>query len=290
MAVQRIKIFDQPVDFVDCAEVAEGFRSILRGWDLEVIPYDSGVQPYLTFEKRRYGYHWDAPWIADKNRRTEDPSVSVMDAVCDFHYEFIDWFVDRNPEYFCVHMAGVEFGDNAVIFPCIQKAGKSTLSIQLAAMGHRLFGDDVVGLSAAGGEAVALGLLPRIRLPLPSAVIDRQFENYVQARKGLSDKYWQYVELGAEEMAALWEARPVAGIVLLERGTDGPPRLEPLEKSAAIKALIDRNFGRLRDPDRIFDCFRDLAFSCQTRVLRYTKPKEAAELLEKEFGPARGGE
>ncbi len=287
MSTVRLQIFDKPVDFIDCEDVADGFRSILRGWDIRNLDYDPAIPAYITFEKRDYGYHWDAPWIEDKDRRTEEPSVSVMDAVCDFHYEFIDWFVDRHPDHFCLHTAGIEFDGKAVIFPCVQKAGKSTLSIQLAQRGHRLLGDDVVALSATGREAASLGLLPRVRLPLPVKVVDDEFVRFVDQRKGLSDEYWQYVELGENEIAPLWGALPVTGIVLLERGAKGPPVLEPLPKSAAMKALIDRNFGRMRDPNRIFDSLRDLAFNCECMVLRFTRPIDAARLLEDHFGRGR---
>lgn len=85
MTTLRLRIFDQPVDFVDCAEVADGFRSILRGWQIDEVPFDPDVRPHLSFKRRDYGYFWEAPWIEDKTRREKDPSVSVMDAVCDFH-------------------------------------------------------------------------------------------------------------------------------------------------------------------------------------------------------------
>ena len=279
-----MRIFNQPVDFIDCDAIAAGFRSILRGWDIAEIPYDPDTSAYLSFEKRDHGYHWDAPWIADKNRRAEDPSISVMDAVCDFHYEFIDWFVDQNPNHFCLHTAGVEFDGKAVIFPCVQKAGKSTLSLHLSMMGHRLLGDDVIAMSKSGEKAISLGLLPRMRLPLPEMVIGKEFTDFIGARQGLSDRHWQYVEMNTDEMAPCWTEFPVSGIVLLERGADGPPTISELSKSDALKALIDRNFGQLRKPDLVFDALRDLSQRCQTRLLRFSRPYEAARLLEKEFG------
>ena len=287
MTTTRLQMFNQPVDFIDCDSIAVGFRSILRGWDIVEVPFDPDTPAYMVFEKRDYGYHWDAPWIADKNRRVEDPSVSVMDAVCDFHYEFIDWFVDQNPDHFCLHMAGVEFDGKAVVFPCVQKAGKSTLALHLSMLGHRLLGDDVVAMSTSGGKAISLGLLPRMRLPLPKAVIGKKFKDFIDARQGLSDRHWQYVDLSQAELAPLWTELPVAGIVLLERGADGPPTLVELSKSDAIKALIDRNFGQLRNPDLIFDALRDVSQQCQTRLLRFSRPDDAAKLLQKEFGGGR---
>lgn len=282
MAVRRFSIFDQPVDFIDCDDVAAGFQSILRGWTITETPFDPSVAPYLSFEKRSYGYHWDAPWIPDRTRRVDNPSVSVMDAVCDFHYEFIDWFVDRHPDFFCLHTAAVAFAGKAVLFPSAQKAGKSTLTIELASRGHQVLGDDVVALTPDGRQAYALGLLPRIRLPLPPEAIAGSLRGFVDAHAGLSDRHWMYVDLPAANLLPLGASVPVGGIVLLERGHD-EASLTPVTRSQAIKALIDQNFGRLRDPDAIFDCLQALAESSDCMLLRYARPADAARLIENHF-------
>jgi hypothetical protein len=282
METLRLSMFGHPVDFVGCSEVADGFRSILRGWDIAAMPFDPAVEPILRFEKRSHGYHWDAPWIEDKTRRIEDPSVSVMDAVCDFHYEFIDWYVALNPDHFCLHTAAIRFGGKAALFPCVQKAGKSTLSLQLAQRGHRMLGDDVVALTPHGDRAVALGLLPRMRLPLPAAKLTPELLDYIAANGGLGDRHWQYVDLG-EQVSPLGETMPVGAVVTLRRGVKGKPRLSEIPRSAAIRALIDRNFGRMRDPDAIFDRLRELAFSSQCLHLEYDRPLDAALLLERHF-------
>lgn len=52
------------------------------------------------------------------------------------------------------------------MFPESSKAGKSTLTVAFAAASYRVFGDDVLGLTAQG-EGVAMGVAQRLRLPLP---------------------------------------------------------------------------------------------------------------------------
>lgn len=284
MKIQRYRIFDETVDFVDCPEVAVGFRSILRGWSIDELPHDSRHPAYITFRRGKNRFSWNAPWLEGRERRLQDPSRTLFDAICDFHYEFIDWYVARNPEYFCLHMAAAIFPCGAVLFPCEQKAGKSILTVQLAQRGHRILGDDVVAMTPEAGHATALGLLPRLRLPLPEKVLTLDLIDFIQNRSVLSDKYYQYVDLAEGEISSFGEKAPICGVVLLERRKKAKAGLTRLSVSSALKALIDRNFGRLRDPDGIFDRLRQIASDNPCYTLRYSRPEEAALVLEERFG------
>lgn len=283
MITRRYLIFGQPIDFVDCHEVADGFRSILRGWNVSEIAHDPASPAYLTFRKRGKIYDWDTPWKTNVERRIDDPSLNVMEAVCDFHYEFIDWFAERNPHLFYVHMAAVEFAGKAVLFPAVQKAGKSTIAMYCVQRGYRLLGDDVVGLSPEDFEAKTLGLLPRMRLPLHPSFAP-SFHDFIGRHAGLYDKRWQYVDLDHSQILNCGESRPVAGIVILDRRPDVRASLLPAPASAAIKAMIDRNFGLLEHPGLVFDCFKKLALEADCRRLIYSDPAEAVDLLADAFG------
>lgn len=286
MAVCRFEIYGEPVDFVDCREVADGFRSILAGWDMREIAIDPAVPAYVTFRRERGIYDWQAPWIKDRTHRDADPSRDLMEAVCDFHYEFIDWFADRNPRHFCVHMAAVDFGGSAILFPAIQKTGKSTLSLHCAQSGKAMLGDDVVAIDPDTQEAVALGLMPRMRLPLHPRFRE-DFRQFLSARAGLTDRRWQYVNLRQDEILPYGARLPIGGVVILDRRQEGRAHVEPVKASRALKALIDRNFGALAEPGRIFDCFRDIVASRPCRLLTYSDPAAAAALLAGEFGSAQ---
>jgi len=283
MAVHRYLIYGEPVDFVDCREVADGFASILSGWDVREVAHDPLVPAYVTFRRDGGIYDWQAPWIKGRNRRDDDPSLDLMEAVCDFHYEFIDWFADRNPRHFCIHMAAVEFAGRAVLFPAVQKTGKSTLALHCASRGRALLGDDVVAIDPDIGEAVALGLMPRMRLPLHPR-FDAAFRAFMAARAGLSDRRWQYVTLGAGEIVPYGRRLPIGGVVILDRRKDVAATIEQVMPSRALKALIDRNFGALNEPGRIFDCLRQTVLDTDCRLLTYSDPDEAAALLEMTFG------
>jgi len=283
MTTYRFEFYGELVDFIDCREVAEGFASILHGWTLRQLPYDPSRPAYVTFHRKRGVYEWNTPWLTGRNRHETDPSCNVMEAVCDFHYEFIDWYADRNPSHFCIHMAAVEFAGRAVLFPAIQKTGKSTLALHCVARGYRLLGDDVVALD--GEETIALGLLPRMRLPLHSS-FRSDFVDFIHRRALLSDVRWQYVSLGEEKILPYGHRLPVSGVVILDRRKDVRASMARAAPSTALKALIDRNFGVLDDPGRIFDCFHALVRRAACHVLTYSDPNEAVTLLERSFGTA----
>lgn len=285
MTTHRFEIFGEPVDFIDCREVADGFASILRGWEVRGIPYDPSAPAYVTFRREGGIYDWNTPWLKGRNRRDEDPSLNLMEAVCDFHYEFIDWYADRNPAYFCVHMAAVEFGAGAVLFPAIQKTGKSTLALHCVEQGYRLLGDDVVAVDGETSEAIAPGLLPRMRLPLHSS-FKPAFVDFIARHAGLSDKRWQYVSLGEGQIVPQGERLPISGVVILDRRRDAQASIARAAPSTAIKALIDRNFGVLSDPGRIFDCFHALVRRADCHVLTYSDTSEAVALLGETFSIA----
>jgi hypothetical protein len=287
MTIHRFEIYGEPVDFIDCREVAEGFASILRGWEVSEVPHDVRVPAYVTFHREAGIYDWNTPWLKGRNRREDDPSLDLMEAVCDFHYEFIDWFADRNPAHFCVHMAAVEFGGNAVLFPAIQKTGKSTLALHCVQSGFRLLGDDVVAIDGDTSEAISLGLLPRMRLPLHPS-FRSGFVDFINRHAGLSDKRWRYVSLVDRQIAPYGARLPIGGVVILDRRKGVRASISQAPDSAALKALIDRNFGLLDDPGRIFDCFRTLVHAADCRLLTYSNPEEAVELLAKTFGDASG--
>ncbi|MCF3643354.1 hypothetical protein LXM94_25730 [Rhizobium sp. TRM95111] len=286
--VDRYRIFGEPVDFMNCRAVAEGFRSILRGWDFDECPIAPDEAAYMRFEHRNGIYSWDAPWISERLKDKRGRIDTVADAVCDFHYEFIDWYVDRHPLSFCMHTAAVAFKDGAVLFPAIQRAGKTTLSVHLAKRGHRLIGDDVVAIDVETLQTNALGLLPRIRLPLPCDRTDADYGQFVAKRAGLSDRHWQYVALQDDELCRLGENHAIAAIVLLDRRPSGAAEFAPVSGGMALKTLIDQNFGIVDRPNLVFDRLKALATSRLCLALRYSDVSEAADLLSERFGVAAG--
>ena len=104
MTTDRFEIYGEPVDFIECREVAEGFpRSCADGrcMRFRMIRRDRPMSPFAA---RATSMSGTPPGSRGQNWRKSDPSRNVMEEVCDFQYEFIDWYTDRNPSHFCVPM------------------------------------------------------------------------------------------------------------------------------------------------------------------------------------------
>lgn len=278
----HIKGFSQPVDFLDCPALATGIASILRGWEVKQIPYSETEDPLITFQKKGKYYDWIAPWVGKSQLDKKKPPKTVVNAICDFHYEFTDWYVAEHPEHFCLHCAAVKIGGGLVVFPNIQKAGKSILTVQLAADGQIIFGDDVLAINPHENRGIALGMIPRVRLPLPDTLDDRVKE-FVTSRCGPTSHHYQYVALKDTEFAPYRTSLPIHGVIMLNRQEDGPAALEPESHGKALKSVISRNFVRDIPSLKIFDQLRDIVTQTRAFTLTYSSAAEASNLLRQEF-------
>lgn len=279
----HIPVLSRPILFERCPELADAFSAILRGWNLSTDA--QGDDPVGTVRKGAFQFDWISSDTPPPEGWDTDPPRNVMEALCDLHFELIDWFLDAHPGYLCMHCAAAEFGSGLVVFPSPTKTGKSTLTLQLAAAGHRIFCDDVLPLTPERDHGFALGIAPRIRLPLPRPVQD-ELGAFLDSRGGPRDRYYHYVNLADAELAALGTRAPIAGLVLLERQASGPARLEPVPHGEMLRLIIRRNSPDVAPAPDIFDRLHELTRRAPRFRLVYSQGSAAIEALEREFGAA----
>jgi hypothetical protein len=216
-------------------------------------------------------------------RWTRRPPHTTFSALCDIHYELSEWFVRENPGYFCLHCGAVRIGDGVVVFPSDQKAGKSVLTMQFAQAGHEVFGDDVLAIAPKTHDAVALGLLPRMRLPLPETA-GSAFADFVAQRRGPVGGHYQYMALRESEFAPFGKRAPILGFVLLERQPDGGASIEAVSQGEILKHVIRKNFATDIPALRIFNRLKSLTGRVRRFRLSYSRGADAIALLTREFG------
>jgi hypothetical protein len=282
----RTPQFPLPVDFVHCPELAAMTTAILRGWEAELAPSRRGGKALATISKLASGYVWRSGFEQMARSWMSEPPKGDFSALCDIHYDWSEWFIRYHTDHLCLHSAAVEIGGGAVIFPSDQKAGKSVLAMQFAQAGFRVFGDDVIAITPSGDSVMSLGLLPRLRLPLPESV-DAGFVKFVSERRGPSSKHYQYMALSNEEFAPFGATVPVRALVLLDRQESGPASLSAVGQGETLKQLIRKNFADTIAVTKIFKRLKDLTGRAPGLRLKFSNGRDAVALLAKEFGGGR---
>jgi hypothetical protein len=179
------------------------------------------------------------------------------------------------------HAAALLSPSGLVLLFADTTGGKSTLAVTLLASGWRLFGDDRLAIRREAGASVgtALGLAPKLRLPLPASAA--QLERWIAPRLRRSSLSLAYLGLGAEEQASPGTQAPVAACLLLQR-TGGTPALEPARPSQLVHALAESAAAPWLAPAEVLSAAAAHA-SLPVFTLRYGEAAEAAPFLRRHF-------
>lgn len=195
----------------------------------------------------------------------------------------------REPDALAVHAAAVVMGNRALVLMGASQSGKSTLALHLAAAGRVLLGDDRILLSAhepgVAAIAIALGLAPKVRLPVPHDLGPR-FRNFVAARENGRDDAAgaAFLALMPGEQAAHGERVPVAALIHLSRQNIGPTRIFPISRSQAVRAIIDQGAAPHLPGGAILALAAKISARVPTFTLSYSSSRRAADALIARFG------
>lgn len=271
---------------IDChgaVEAAYGFASVLRGWSSGPVPFCRDDRPADIRIVRSGGIHrWHGKMLVKPLIWQQRAPATTMGVICDLHDVLFDWFLDRHPEHLCLHAAAIETGQGLVLIPSVGKAGKSTLSVAMAELGHRVFADDVLALEPERDHGMAFGVVPRLRQPLPDNIGNR-YRRFLDCRSGPSNENWLYADLREEEIAPFGETAPIKAIVFLDRRAAGPASLEPVDSAHMLSELVRQNFAQGVAPVAAFDRLLALAQRAHCRRLVFSDTNAAARLLSREF-------
>lgn len=195
-----------------------------------------------------------------------------------------DWFESR-PGTVALHCAAVRFGDRLIALTGPKRAGKSTLITRLTAEPQlEVFCDDVLPV-LPDGRGVALGIAPRLRLPLPDRA-SPALRAHVARWMGPRDDRYGYV--CAPTVAPHGATAPLSAFVLLDRRADGPARLHRLAPDDAVHHLMAQNMADLGGAAGTFEMARRLAGRLTCLRLVYADLDEAVALLVRAFGGGAG--
>lgn len=272
------------VDFTGCEDVVAGLPHVFRGWKLKLgRPSDfPRLEPRAVISRRGTGWHWRELGAPKARQWDPIPPKTPMRVLTDVHDAAIYWYLADNPELLCLHGAAVKIGGGLVCFPARGRTGKSTLTANLAALGHKVFCDDVLGLAPPRERGVSLGLMPRLRVPL-APNLSVEVRDFIATHRGPIDHQWHYMKLGPGQIARLGESAPIQAFVILERRDAGRPELSEAGTAEILKELIAENIIRKLPMPQIFERLHRLAVTRRKFRLRYSDPGEAARFLAGTF-------
>src|SRR5262249_17630054 len=272
------------IAFTGCGDVVDAVKAILRGWNICELPQGVTLRPHAHITRTKSGrYHWHSERMPRPALWDSDPPTTAMNVIRDVHDVFFDWFLREHPGHLCLHAAAVHLGDGVVCFPSAHKAGKSTLTVALAASGQVVYCDDVLPIEPNNNHAKVLGIAPILRRPLPRNV-GTAFRDFVATRKGPRNRDWVYVRLGEHEIAPFGETARIEVLALLDRKDGGRAKLEPLNKSEVLKELILQNFADQVPSVEILDRLLLITGRAQCCRLQFARPADAAKLLFESYG------
>jgi len=260
------------VEIPDDPHMLSALRAAAPGWLFAESSGDD--EPVATIRGQNGIYEINIPG--------QNPiAATAVSAACSAMVDFASAYIDDNPVRFCFHCGAALFAGRLVMFPSRSHAGKSTLIGRLAASGHVIFCDDILPVSE-DGRAVALGIAPRLRLPLPPAA-GPQFRQFVSRHTGASDGRYLYLNLPDGGLAPHSSTAPLGALVLLDRRPEGPAALGRASRSDILQSLIMRNFAREAPAAQLLNELHDMMDTLPRLVLRYSCLEEATALLEETF-------
>jgi len=266
----------RPVALIDCGELVEHFPLVFPGWRIKDSP-ECKQSPILVIRREKSTYIVEADWLKQPIRRTDK-----VDAICALVAELVRAYVRNDDKLLCLHGAAAIFAGKLVVFPSQYRAGKSILSVCLAAKEVQLFCDDVLPISIADGCGIAPGLAPRLRLPLPDNLRPKS-RNFVESGTNLEGKQYLYLDLDNDRLAARGKRAPVGAFVLLERVEGSRPTLEEISEAEVLHQVVWQNFAREAEAPQILDRLGRLVSSARRYRMHYDQAEDAVDLLKETF-------
>jgi len=266
---------NHPVQLTGCDHLLDDFPVIFPQQDYHEGKCDD--KPLISIVYEAGEYHFSASWI--------DKSVSYSDkadVLCDLIAKLAVARSFTDLETIYLHAAAVLINGKAVVFPSIYRSGKSFLTANLVAEGHRYIGDDVIPLSLESCKGYSAGFAPRMRLPLPETT-DEKTRSFIEGHIALEGKRYAYLDLEPELQVPCTERIDMGAFVLLDRQQGVTAHLDELPVADVFQQLIKQNFAREIDSSRILSTLTQVVSNSQCLKLTYDRADEAVRLLTNHF-------
>lgn len=269
---------DRPVRVTGRSDGVKAFLaamdSTLKGWPHRP---STGRTPFCTVHATAAGrYTISSDYLSSP---LED--LPLASAVCAALADISEAYIAAHDDMRALHCGAVGMGGRMVLLSGQGHAGKSTL---VARLGHEqgivIYCDDVLPIRS-DGMAVALGVPPRLRLPLPASA-HAGFRQYVQSRTRLRDDACAYHTSPATAPHGT-QARPEV-LLLLKRAPGAAPAFHALSPDMAASAMLAQDMSLQADGLAHIDRVAAMARTMICATFVYDDLEEATQMLVGLFG------
>lgn len=209
---------------------------------------------------------------------------SAAELLCDAGVELAE-AAAKAAGMLCLHCAAVSLGGRLALIPGVNRSGKSLLAASSLLTGGRVFADDLLAVGPEG-EAMAFGLPPRLRLPLPPS--SAGLSSALPSFRGLGDSRYRF--LYADGVASFGERMPVGAVIVPRREEGASPVLRRLSPEAGLQCLAYQFQMSGGQAGAVFALARRLCEAVPLWQLAYDAAEDAARHLAQEaervFAPA----
>jgi hypothetical protein len=127
-----------------------------------------------------------------------------------------------------------------------------------------------------------LGLMPKMRLPLPLDC-GAAFAEYIEAFSELQDDEAAYLRLGDQEAAGFGDEAPIIALIDLDRQDSGSTSFEEASRPALVKSLLSQVYAPHLDISKLVPSMNRLASLVPCFTLRFSNSREAAQVIATRF-------
>jgi hypothetical protein len=276
----RFHPFSQPVSFTDCAELVEHIAARLAGW--RVTPWHTekpGEEPAAVINVAMRGPKYVLTSDCLDEEEVYRPTAHI---ICAFLVELLDAINAEMTDSLYLHAGAVEIDGQLIVYPARGKTGKSTLTVQMARAGARVYSDDVLPISLSTGHGWSMGIEPRIRLPLPDTIAN-ETRSWIESHQTASIRmaYIGLSRTGPGSLAPFGEDCPIGAVVQLNRTEDVTPGLSPCPRPDMIRQMYRQHFRDKLSSLDLITCLDNVTRNTPCWQLNYSGGEQAVELMFK---------
>ncbi len=264
-------------------DLLDALTLCLKGWKPRVSAIGSAARldpsKVLAAAARRPDGAYDL-WSA----HLDEPllGLSLASAVCAVIADLSQDYSEAGPAALGRHCGAVRQGEGLVLLAGSRRAGKSTLVARLSAEpGVEVFCDDVLPVSP-DGQGLAMGIAPRLRLPLPDGA-STLFRAHVARHPGPRDDRYGY--LPAPALAPHGTSAPIRLLLALDRQEWGPARFHRMDEAEALRLALAQTITGFPSAAAAFEAARRLMEGVACHRLVYSDLEEAVALLRESLTP-----